>query len=723
MKTGIDAASPQDCPTEQVLARLKNGESEGIALETLALHLDACPHCLARIEGIPDRPLVAAIRQGWKVIESVKPLGFDIFAAQLLNREQAAPLPVAGEPPAQIGPYQLQSLLGVGGMGRVYQAVHLLLGTSVALKILNGKNDTDNSRQRFLQEMKAIGKVHSDYVVRANHAGSEGDLYFIAMDLIRGFDLQQLTQTVQRVAAPEACEIIRQTALGLADIHAQELIHRDIKPSNVLLSREGQVKILDLGLARWALAAEDDLRLTASRMIIGTADYLSPEQATGLPLTPQVDLYSLGCTFYQLLCGRPPFATEEFDSPPRKLKAHRLSRPAGLDELVPGLPPEVVALIDQLLAKEPASRPTSAAEVAQRLEPFARGSDLPQLVAQARQHQATDGSLARPARAGRLSSPRSQRIAWAAGIAVTVAAITAAGMLAASLLDPERKPTVPQNQISPLVSRTDIAMALPIGLPASSPPAVAAREELVSLTMPERPPLFEDLSPADVIPGYRYELLNREPKELYWPGDALSSKSYNPVRKVLAAETSDMALLALGEVQQPNYTLRFDLYQPTWTGGIGVFWGFQETVFRDQPCYRYQQLDLRSPREENGQRTLHFWRSVVWVVRSNQGGTRFMPLPICGQSVVVHEGEAEELELTFSRMGLNSARWGGQELLDLCRGEFNAKCSPEHYLGEFGAYLYGTGGTFPYASITVEFPSGVDPARLAAESTDEPPSP
>jgi serine/threonine protein kinase len=283
--------------------------------------------------------------------------------------------------PARLGQYRILERLGSGGMGMVYRAQHVMLHKPVALKVLLSlRADDRESIDRFIREMQAVGQVEHPNLVRATDAGEDAGRHFLVMELVEGIDVAALLARCGPLSVANACEIIRQAANGLAHVHAMGIIHRDVKPSNLMISYVGQVKVQDLGLAK-VLAEQASGALTGSEQILGTLDYIAPEQVVpGGPIDGRTDVYGLGCTLYALLTGTPPFGGPEFDGPVRKIAAHVQRDAPSLFERRANAPAALAAAVARMLSKSPAGRFATASEVADAMAPFTEGSDLAALV-------------------------------------------------------------------------------------------------------------------------------------------------------------------------------------------------------------------------------------------------------------------------------------------------------------------------------------------------------
>jgi serine/threonine protein kinase len=287
----------------------------------------------------------------------------------------------ASEPELPIGDFgrfRLLKVLGEGGMGVVYKAMHTQLNRLVAIKVIAPHLTLDpDAVARFRREVSATGSVDHPHLVHALDADELDGKHFLVMEYIDGRDLTELVGAHGPLSVADASEIARQAALGLNHAHNTGLIHRDVKPGNLMLSREGCVKVLDLGLALLRKEFAHLTDLTPFGRLMGTADFTSPEQILDPhKVDERTDLYSLGCTLYFLLTGHGPFAGKQFDSPGKKMLAHATLAPPPLGRRRSDAPEALLAVLDHMLAKNPAARFATAAAVADALAPLAVGCDL-----------------------------------------------------------------------------------------------------------------------------------------------------------------------------------------------------------------------------------------------------------------------------------------------------------------------------------------------------------
>jgi len=265
------------------------------------------------------------------------------------------------------GRYRIERKLGAGGMADVYLAEDQELGRRVAIKILNGRHANDDQFiERFRREAKNAAALNHPNIVSIYDRGEAEDTYYIAMEYLDGRTLKELI--VSRGAAPVnvAIEYARQILSALRFAHRHGIVHRDIKPHNVLVDSEGRVKVTDFGIARAGTS-----QMTETGSIVGTAQYLSPEQARGGEVDPRSDLYSLGVVLYELLTGKTPFDGE---TPVEIAMKHLSTTPKPPSKLRPDVPPELDMVVLRALAKNPEDRYQSADEMEADLERVARGA-------------------------------------------------------------------------------------------------------------------------------------------------------------------------------------------------------------------------------------------------------------------------------------------------------------------------------------------------------------
>lgn len=264
-----------------------------------------------------------------------------------------------------LGPYLITDWIGQGGMGQVFKAVHKMMGRECAVKILPSQKANPESIANFQREIRTQAQLDHPYLVRAYDAGQDGKVHYLVTEYVPGTDLRRLVRTQGPLTMQQAASIIHQAAQGLEYAHRRGLIHRDVKPGNILVTPDGVAKVSDLGLAGFVQEGDADPR---SGKIVGTADYLSPEQIkTPREITFVCDIYSLGCTLYYAVCGKVPYPGGTARD---KARRHCDETPWHPRRFNPELSEEFVEVIADMMEKDPAKRIQSAAEVAARLEPW-----------------------------------------------------------------------------------------------------------------------------------------------------------------------------------------------------------------------------------------------------------------------------------------------------------------------------------------------------------------
>ncbi len=383
-------------PPAQRLAAFAQGRLDDREMDEIEEHLSSCGSCCQSIRNQPEDSLVAELRGCIAAMDATSvtahtsadeppsvfqvPSSFVVGPAALTLQDQtscAGPYP---DPPESAGlpeelvdhpRYRIVATIGTGGMGTVYRAEHRLMDRPVALKVIRG--DLLGSAamvERFRREVKAAARLASHpNIVAAYDAEQAGETHMLVMEFIEGTDLARLVDRRRGLPVGEACEYVRQAALGLQHACDDGMVHRDIKPQNLMRTTRGQVKILDFGLARFASEVASQGGMTAEGMVLGSADYIAPEQIDGPHAADiRADIYSLGCTLYFLLAGQPPFPDGSLI---RKLLAHREDTPRPLAELRADVPAELIRVVERMMAKDPARRFQVPEDVARALAPFA----------------------------------------------------------------------------------------------------------------------------------------------------------------------------------------------------------------------------------------------------------------------------------------------------------------------------------------------------------------
>ncbi len=366
-------------PSHAQLRSFSHGRLAAAEMAEVESHVAQCDECCRVLEAVPEDTLVHLAREA---------------ATQAFRAGEPSPSPAASQssaiPPelAEHQRYRILGLLGTGGMGAVYKAEHRLMERIVALKTISRAfTANDGAVERFQREVKAAAKLSHPNIVTAHDAEQAGDLHFLVMEYVEGVSLDRLIARQGLTTVPQACNMIRHAALGLQHAHEKGMVHRDIKPQNLMVTRKGQVKILDFGLARLAqekLLADCDVQegaatdgvdspgKTTAGMILGTPDYIAPEQAQDSRSADiRADIYSLGCTLYYLLTGSPPFPT---GNAMQKLSSHLHATPLSVIERRQEVPSEVAAIVEKMMAKNPQDRYQTPAEVAKDLSAVQKGT-------------------------------------------------------------------------------------------------------------------------------------------------------------------------------------------------------------------------------------------------------------------------------------------------------------------------------------------------------------
>jgi eukaryotic-like serine/threonine-protein kinase len=337
--------------------------------------------------------------------------------------------------------YELTELVGTGGMSSVYKAHDTLLERNVALKILHDHYaDDDEFVERFRREARAVAQLSHPNIVTVIDRGEADGRQFIVFEYIDGENLKELLVRSGRLSVQRTLELSLEIARGLAFAHDHGLVHRDVKPQNVLLNGDGKAKVTDFGIAR---SRDVDHGVTLTGTVLGTSNYIAPEQATGQPVDAQTDVYSLGVVLYELLAGDVPFPGETFVSVAMK---HVNELPPNLLDVRRDVPPRVAAAIDRALEKDPDRRFPTMDAFADELEACLAELDRPD--------GAGDATMVIPAGQRLGPRPPHRRSRWP--LAIVLLALAAVGALVAGVLllrgGSSNTPTTAESQAVPLAA-------------------------------------------------------------------------------------------------------------------------------------------------------------------------------------------------------------------------------------------------------------------------------
>jgi len=287
-------------------------------------------------------------------------LADQLVRSKSLTKFQAREL-LAGRRRFRLGQYTILDEVARGGMGQVFRAEHAMMGREVAVKVLPRAKATPESEAAFRREMRMLGRLDHQNLVRAFDAGYDAMVYYLVTEYVPGLDLKRQVLKHGPLTEALAASVISQAARGLGYAHEQGLVHRDVKPGNILVLSDGRVKVLDLGLAGSQIEEE------SSRLgrVVGTMDYIAPEQIrTPDDVGPSADIYALGCTLYFAVTGQVPFPG---GTRREKMQRHLAETPAPVGQLAPQLSAGFCRVIDRMMAKDLTKRISSAGEVVEQL--------------------------------------------------------------------------------------------------------------------------------------------------------------------------------------------------------------------------------------------------------------------------------------------------------------------------------------------------------------------
>jgi serine/threonine protein kinase/WD40 repeat protein len=372
-------ANPALHPTDQTLQSYGLGKLDEASAESVHQHLEDCSDCRRRAAEISPDSFLGRLRDAKARPPSQGPAVSATDGLSMLDGGAAEPAP----PPASTLPpgladhpdYEILRELGRGGMGVVYLAQNTLMGRREVLKVVGGHLISRPAiLERFLREIRSAARLQHPNIVAAYSALRFGESLVLTMEYVDGLDLSRLVKAKGPLPVANACSYVHQAALGLQHAHEHGMVHRDIKPANLILARasgkgnKAIVKVLDFGLAKVTSEGQADSGLTREGQMLGTPDYIAPEQIRDAQSADiRADIYSLGCTLYYLLTGKPPFTGDHLWD---VYQAHFSMDASPLNLVRPEIPVELAAMVAKMMAKEPGRRFQEPKEVAQALAPF-----------------------------------------------------------------------------------------------------------------------------------------------------------------------------------------------------------------------------------------------------------------------------------------------------------------------------------------------------------------
>jgi len=297
---------------------------------------------------------------------------------QQLTEFQGDALRAGHSGPFMLGPYRVFERVAVGRLGNTYRAVHAEHDQAVSLKVFpSSLKDDPEKVARMQREVHASVEVEHPNILRTFEMGQVGDIYYLALEDLKGETLQDRLDREGALGYPTACKLIRDAARGLAHLHAKGLVHRDVQPANMWITEAGVLKIMELGAVRDALGnivGDEAEGITTSETVLGTFDYMAPEQAQDAHSADhRSDIYSLGCTLYHCLAGHKPFKEK---NPIKLVMQHTTKMPPALADVVPDLPGQLSDAVNSMIAKSPDGRFQEAKDVAWALEQYLDASQL-----------------------------------------------------------------------------------------------------------------------------------------------------------------------------------------------------------------------------------------------------------------------------------------------------------------------------------------------------------
>lgn len=671
------------CPSDEILRNLlENADRETSSTEVIS-HLLNCPGCQDRVSAWEGQGRLQAILHaaGDSHLEYVAASESAATPASAEAVTQVYSIPVR-----HIGQYELLRSIGQGGGGEVFEARHTLLRRRVAVKVLSSRHtDSEIARQRFFREMESIGQLNDPNIVHAYDAGEVDGTLYLAMELVDGENVESLARRVGPLPIADACEIIRQAALGLQHVHDVGLVHRDLKPSNLLMSKSG-VKVADLGLALLNREQPTDDRLTGEHTVLGTADYMAPEQAEGShQVDIRADIYSLGCTLFRLLSGRPPFGLPELNTPMKKLWAHASMPAPDILQQRPDVPPALAAVLARLMAKQKEDRFAEPRELVDALAPFCNTVDYPSLIAPG----GIAGVVGRASTIRDLTRPQSE-------------AATSVRSLPTEVLPPAQPRQSIALVLVTIVSCLVVALGWrtlyngggtpqPVTIPSTvAPPVepvatVAPSNVATSSTLPTTP----EVGDTTLHWQNEFQML---PVDLAWRGrsGAGSFRLDEDLRALVVHANRSLRLIKLGSLPaEPvgDVRLAMDVNMLSDVGSFGVFLGFRESAIDHVNVVEFQTIEVLWLEKIDSKRKTLVRRCLSLINRESGliSGTRNDHI----SHLLPEHLEKLRLEIELKDAQFASVKLAGRSCDVLCAASLNSQYDQTDYRGDFGVFARG----------------------------------
>lgn len=651
-----ESGSFNDCRPPYDLAAFISGKLPASETDAIAQHIESCVQCEMLVAQLSQNvdSVVGALRRSDILVPTVnEDIGIWLRQHFEISPPQTEDLAF----PEQCGPYKIVRKIGQGGMGAVYEAFHVNLKRRVAIKTIRAERAGDFEHlRRFRLEMEAVGRLQHPHVVQATDAGEHDGTHFIAMEYLEGCSLAELRRDRGTLDPMYALSLVRQATLGLQFAGENGIVHRDIKPSNLFLTNQGVVKIIDLGLAKALMLLELGNEGTSFGRILGTPDYIAPEQARQLAeIDIRADIYSLGCTLYELLVGEPPFPSHRYRSSSAKIIAHCTESPVSIATSRPELPFPVVQLVEDMMAREAQERPLPQ-DVLIRIDRIlgvvstADGAGKSALSESAFEVLTKSPAVADLSVRKRIFPRRHRTILLGGALSLLVLSAASAFLL----LGPSLSGNLPDDGFDGGAASTSVWV----------------------------------------------NQLAKPPEVVHWPEGDVRRFAWHPERKEVVFATDDNGLLSLGTANAADYRLQVSLQQVRWTGGVGIFFGMHPTVFKEKPAIAYRFIRLNSISVKPGTFTLtHGWAAMTTVA----GARRFNTTTVCEQVIDAPQGE-QRIEIEVRSNALHAVLLNGRRVATLVDEEFRSLFPDNDLRGAFGLCAFVSEGTLREAFLKTSPP-------------------